>query len=372
MKTTFSFLLLIFVSTLSFAQIDKNATKETKNLYLNLLATQKQGVMVGHQDGLAYGLNPDGTRWIGQDGRSDIKTVAGEHPAVLGWDLGKIEFDSTRNLDKIPFVKMKQYIEETYNRGGVNTISWHLHNPVEPKKNTWDKADSTIKNIFNNAENLKRYESWLDNVADFIKNLKGKKGELVPVIFRPFHEHTGSWFWWGAGHCTADEYKKMWRFTIDYLIKKKKVHNMLIAYSTDRFNSKEHYLERYPGNDYVDMVGFDIYHTNAPSSNDKFKKDFQRMVTTLEEIATEVNKPCAVTEMGLEKIPEADWFTSIVLPVVQDTKLSYFLLWRNGYDRHYYAPYEGQLSAPDFIKMFQSGKVLLEKGAKKKNFYKSK
>lgn len=372
MKTTTPFILILLTATLSFGQVDKKATKETKNLYKNLLATQKQGVMFGHQDGLAYGLNPDGTRWIGEDGRADVKTISGEYPAVLGWDLGKIEFDSTRDLDKVPFVKMKQYIEETYKRGGVNTISWHLNNPTDPKKTSWDKADSTIRNIFNNKEYLKRYEGWLDNVAAFIKNLKGPDGELVPVIFRPYHEHTGSWFWWGAGHCTPEEYVKMWRFTVDYLIKKKNVHNLLIGYSTDRFNSKQHYLERYPGDDYVDIVGFDIYHREAPASNEQFRKDFKRMVGTLEEIATERNKPCAVTEMGLEQVTEADWWTNIVLPVVQDSKISYFLVWRNGYDRHYYAPYEGQKSVPDFLKMIQSGKVLLEKGAQKKNLYKTR
>ena len=364
--------MLVSSINLSFAQIDKKATKATRNLYNNLKAIQKQGVMFGHQDGLSYGLNADGTRWIGQDGRSDVKTVSGEHPAVLGWDLGKMELDSTRNLDKVPFAKLKQYMEDTYNRGGVNTISWHLNNPIDPKKTSWDKADSTIKNIFNNKDILNRYESWLDNVAAFIKSLKGKNGELVPVIFRPFHEHTGSWFWWGAGHSTPEEYKKMWRFTVDYLIKKKNVHNMLIGYSTDRFTSKEHYLERYPGNDYVDMVGFDIYHTKAPASNESFKKDFKRMVTTLEEIATETDKPCAVTEMGLEQVTEADWWTNIVLPVVQDSKLSYFMVWRNGYDKHYYAPYEGHKSAPDFMKMIGTGKVLLEKGAAAKNLYKKK
>jgi mannan endo-1,4-beta-mannosidase len=57
---------------------------------------------------------------------------------------------------------------------------------------------------------------------------------------------------------------------------------------------------------------------------------------------------------------------------VQDSKISYFLVWRNGYDRHYYAPYEGQKSVPDFLKMIQSGKVLLEKGAQKKNLYKTR
>ncbi len=364
------FVLFFIFPFLSFSQIDRKATKETKNLYKNLMRFQKQGVMFGHQDGLAYGLNANGTRWIGEDNRSDIKTISGEFPAVLGWDLGKIEFDSLNNLDGVPFLKMQQYIQETYNRGGVNTISWHLNNPTELKKTSWDKADSTIKNTFNNKENLKRYKSWLDKVAVFLKNLKGQNGELVPVIFRPFHEHTGSWFWWGTEYCTPEEYVKMWKFTVKYLQKKKKVHNLLIAYSTDKFNSKEHYLERFPGNDFVDLVGFDLYHRNAPASNEQFKVDFKRMVNTLQEISLDNDKLCAITEMGLEQVSEVDWWTNIVLPIVQDTKLSYFLVWRNGRTNHFYAPYEGQKSADDFMKMIQSEKIFLEKRTEEHHLYK--
>ncbi|WP_435355206.1 glycoside hydrolase family 26 protein [Emticicia sp. SJ17W-69] len=364
------FSICVLISFLSMAQIDKKATRETRHLYRHLLEYQYKGVMFGHQDGLAYGLNEDGTRWIGEDGRSDVMSVSGEYPAVLGWDLGKIEFDNANNLDGVPFLKIQKYIQETYDRGGISTISWHFNNPTDPKKSSWDKADSTIKHIFDNKNNLKRYKSWLDKVAVFLKSLKGANGELIPIIFRPFHEHTGSWFWWGSGHCTPEEYIKMWKFTINYLQKKKKVHNLLIAYSTDKFNSKEHYLERYPGNDFVDLVGFDLYHRNAPISNESFKVDFKRMVNTLQEIATETNKPCAITEMGLEQLTEANWWTNIVLPVVQDTKLSYILVWRNGRTDHFYAPYKGQKSAEDFMKMIQSGKVILEKQTAARNLYK--
>jgi mannan endo-1,4-beta-mannosidase len=362
----------LIINVVTWAQIDPKATKETKALFLNLKRLQKQGVMFGHQDGLAYGLNRDSTRWIGDANRSDVKSVSGEHPAVIGWDLGKLEFDSTHNLDGVPFELMQKQIVAHYQRGGINTISWHPNNPIDPSKTTWDKVDSTIKRVLNDKKSLKNYKKWLDKAATFLKNLKTPDGVAVPIIYRPYHEHTGSWFWWGAGHCTADEYKAFWKMTVTYLQKKKKVHNLLIAYSTDRFTSKEHYMERYPGNDFVDMVGFDLYHRNAPASNAAFKADFGRMVNTLQEIATENGKPCAVTEMGLEKVTEADWWTNIVLPVVQDSQLSYFLLWRNGRPDHYYAPFEGQKSAADFMKMLQSGKVWLEKKTTEQRLYQLK
>lgn len=372
MQRPFLLLFLLIAGFRAFSQIDQKATRETKALYANLKRMQKQGVLFGHQDGLAYGLNRDSTRWMGEENRSDVKAVSGEFPAVIGWDLGKMEFDSARNLDGVPFELMKKRIVEHYQRGGINTVSWHPNNPIDPSKTTWDKVDSTLKRVLNDKKSLKAYKKWLDKAAVFFKSLETSDGTLVPIIYRPYHEHTGSWFWWGAGHCSPEEYKEFWQMTVKYLQKKKKVHNLLIAYSTDRFTSKEHYLERYPGNEWVDMVGFDLYHRNAPASNEAFKTDFKRMVTTLQEVATENEKPCAVTEMGLEKVTEAHWWTEIVLPVVQDTKLSYFLVWRNGRPNHYYAPFEGQKSAADFMKMIQSGKVWLERKTADQRLYQNK
>ena len=224
-----SLTIVLLTTGISIAQIDQNATTATKNLYSGLKRSAEKGVMFGQQDALAYGLNADKSRWIGDKDRSDIKTITGEHPAVVGYDLGHIELDSVNNLDGVPFSRIKDDIRKNYERGGVNTISWHPNNPVNFSKTTWDKEEFTIRKIMSDEKNKKRFEKTLDKLADFFLSLKGSKGELIPVIFRPYHEHTGSWFWWGADHCTPEEYKKFWKFTVDYHQKKKKVNNLLIS-----------------------------------------------------------------------------------------------------------------------------------------------
>jgi mannan endo-1,4-beta-mannosidase len=364
MKKKILFLLILVIHQVS-AQTDKEATLQTRNLFKNLKKLSKKGVMFGQQDALAYGLNQDGSRWIGENKRCDVRTVTGDYPAVVGYDLGKLEHDSTQNLDGVPFQLIRQNIQETYARGVVNTISWHLDNPSNPKKSSWDKADSTIKHIFSDNKTLQTYSSWLDKVAAFSQSLRGKNGELIPIIFRPFHENTGSWFWWGAEHCSPEEYKKLWRFTVEYLRDKKGVHNILYAYSPDYFSSKQHYLDRFPGDDLVDVLGFDMYHRNAPESNDAFKKDMLRMVGHLKEIADEKKKVYAITEMGLEKVTEANWWTNIVSPIIQNSGLSYVLVWRNGRPDHFYAPYKGQISESDFMKFYQLPETLFSKDVKK-------
>lgn len=348
-------------SNMIIAQVDKKASPETLSLYHNLFSLRDKGVMFGHQDALAYGLNADKSRWVGGINRSDVKTVVGEHPAVVGHDLGHIELGMNYNLDSVYFDEMRQSILQVYNNGGINTLSWHPNNPLDLKKTAWDKVERTIPRILNDRKQLRHYKKILTGLSKYFKSLKGPQGELIPIIFRPYHEHTGSWFWWGADHCTAEEYKAFWHMTVDHLIKKKKVHNLIFAYSTDNFKSEEHYLERYPGDDFVDLLGFDTYHRNAPLSDSNFIANARRMVNTVKKLGLEKNKPYAITETGLEQLKENDWWTRILNPIIQDSGLSYVLVWRNGRPDHFYAPFEAQGSADDFLKFYNQSNTLFEK-----------
>lgn len=352
------------------AQIDKKATKQTKALYKNLKTIWSKAALFGQQDATAYGINSDGSRWIGEQDRSDIKTITGEHPAVIGFDLGHIELGKDENLDGVPFEKIRQEIKEQYRRGGVVTISWHPNNPLDNSKTTWDRVEKTIPTILASKESIKFYQkNSLDKLAAFFKSLKGDKGEPIPVIFRPYHEHTGSWFWWGADHCTPEEYKEFWKLTVNYLQKKKKAHNLLIAYSTDNFTSEEHYLERFPGAEYVDILGFDTYHRNAPESNETFVNNARRMLSMVKKLGKEMDKPWAITETGLEQVTESKWWTNILLRILEYQGASYVLVWRNGRPDHYYAPYQNQASMADFNKMIKSGRVILSRKAALANMY---
>lgn len=344
---------------------DPKATEKTKNLYANLQRLARQGVMFGHQDDLAYGIG-----WKYEAGRSDVKEVVGDYPAVFGWDLGYLELKKPMNLDSVPFDKMREFAEQVYAQGGLNTFSWHLNNPVYPAKTSWDHQDSTIQELFTNKKAMRRYKRWLRRIARFMKRLEGPEGEAIPVIFRPFHEHNGSWFWWGKNHSSPEEYKQLYRFTVEYLRDKKKVHNLLYAYSPDKFHSKEEFLERYPGDEYVDVIGFDIYHRpDTADSIDTFVKDARRMVNMLREIGEERNKVYAITEGGLEQIPQKNWWTETLLPVIEDSGLSYVLVWRNGRPDHYYAPYPEQTSALDFKAFYNKPNVLFGKEVAAENIY---
>ncbi len=219
MKKTFAWIIcLVWASGLAAQDkpADPQATKETVNLYGNLKKLAGSGIMFGHQDDLAYGVG-----WKYTPGKSDVKEVTGDYPAVYGWDLGGIELDNANNLDGIPFKKMRQFIQEGYERGGVITISWHARSPLGKEKGAWDTTHGTVTSILPGGDQHTLYKDWLDKVAAFLLSLKGKKGELIPVLFRPYHELTGNWFWWCRNACTDFEFKTLWRFTMYYLQQEK-------------------------------------------------------------------------------------------------------------------------------------------------------
>jgi hypothetical protein len=365
------FLTCICICNPSQAQTaDKNATIETRNLADNLKKFLAKGVMLGHQDDLAYGVG-----WKYETGRSDVKDVTGQYPAVYGWELGRLEMDATENLDGVPFGKMKQFIKEGYERGGVITISWHLNNPLTGKS-AWDPSPETVESVLPGGEKNELYKSWLDKVAAFMLDLKGNNGEFIPVIFRPFHELNGSWFWWGKNHCSPEQIKQLYRFTETYLRDIKNVHNLLYAFNTDRFVSRDDYLERYPGDDYVDVIGFDIYQKGDILANNKFITEMDKSLSILDEMAASKNKIPALTEFGFNKVPYAEWWTEVFSKALQNHRIAYALAWRNAGQKskdeiEFYVPYKGQLSAADFRKFSKQTNIFFENNISKQKLYSS-
>lgn len=349
---------------------DKQATVETINLYGHLKKLPEKGFLFGHQDDLAYGVN-----WKYKEGNSDVKEVTGDYPALYGWDLSGIESDHDMDLDGVPFKKMRQYIQQGYERGGVITLSWHMPSPSGASKGAWDTTHGTVTSILPGGTNYELYKGWLDKAAIYIKSLKGNKGEAIPILFRPFHELTGNWFWWGRNACSEQEFITLWRFTIYYLQQEKHLHNLLYVYNTAGEFTKQEFLSRYPGDDMVDVVSFDTYQYDDPQKSDGFVKNTGRQLALLDSIATEKNKIPALAETGYEQIPYANWWTKTLLEAIGNNRIAYTLLWRNaGYNEymkrmHYYVPYAGQVSASDFIEFYKQDKTLFEKESATLNLY---
>lgn len=346
--------------------VDRAATSETRALFQNLRRISGNGILFGQEDATLYGLN-----WRGDTDRSDVKSVSGSHPAVYGWDLEQVVKAGLGEKVGDPAIasKIAEQIRQSYDRGGVNTLSWHMQNFVTGK-NFYDTT-RTVYAILPGGNKHEAFTASLDQVAAFIQSLKGSDGKQVPVIFRPFHEHTGSWFWWGKRFCTPDEYKNLWRFTVGYLRDKKNIHSILYAYSPDRIRGDfSEYLERYPGDDYVDILGFDNY-SELKNFDDTLNTGLAiKSLKLITDYARSRNKVAALTETGLEKIVNPEWFSMLLERIKADpdaSRISYMMVWRNAHEGHFYAPYPGHSSVPDFLKFYNDPYTLFQNDIK--NFY---
>lgn len=330
---------------------DSMATTETRWLLSSMQRLQGTGVLFGHHDDTAYGVN-----WKFKDS-SDVKNVTGSYPAVYGWDLSGIEVDSAFDINRIPFTTQARLVREAYERGGVNTFCWHMTNPVTGKT-AWDTAGTTLKQLLPGGTHHQLYLIYLDRASRYLATLKGSGGEPIPILFRPFHELTGDWFWWGFANSTPDEFIELWRFTVNYLRNIKKLHNLLTVYSTADYYSEFDLMERYPGDGVVDLMGFDRYCFDSVAV---YKRNMARQLQLLQQVATSHHKLYCIAETGYQGIPNPNWWTEVLAPVLAGyNKLSYLLIWRNHGPEHYYAPYPGQVSAENFKRFYREGGVVFQ------------
>ena len=332
---------------LQLKMVDRKATVRTKALYANLWKIQQQGVMFGHHDYPSYGVG-----WRGDPGRSDVKNITGAHPAVYSLDMHNIK-DT-----KIEFIK------EVYKRGGVSMLVWHQNNPLTksedaqyPVGTAWDNTRVVDQILTEGSPMNIKYKRRLDKVAEAFHAMKDENGVPIPVIFRPLHEHTQSWNWWGSKATSKEEFIDFWKFIIVYLRDEKGVHNVIYAISPQMdevYNDPQgRLLYRWPGDRYVDILAMDCYHGRNTAA-------FVDNVKALSQLSTILQKPVAVSETGLENNHTADYWTNSVLPAFQGQNCTMVVAWRNEKTSHAFGPYPSDVSAADFLKFYNDPDTLFE------------
>ena len=347
------FLLLAALLVSACSTGDKKPMETPKDQLVHTLFShvEKGEILYGHQDDLCYGHAWKVEDWETDSlTRSDVKAVTGKYPAVMGIELGGIEMGDKASLDSVDFGLIRKAAMLHVQRGGIVTISWHPRNPLTGG-DAWDvSSDQVVKSILKDgALNGLFMDEWLPRLGDFLESLEG-----TPVIFRPWHENSGSWFWWGKDLCSEQEYKDLFRTTWTYLVKARGLTNLLWCYSPNSGVGPEEYMSRYPGDDIVDLLGLDHYAFIGP---DGFEESGVRFATALKQslaflnvLATDHHKLMCLSETGLEGLPDPKWWTTVLYPAIKDYPIVYALTWRNACDKptHFYAPWEGFENAPDF------------------------
>ena len=231
--------------------VNKNSTANTKKLYSFLKDSYGKYVITGQQcDG---GIN-------GNEFKA-IKNLTGDYPALLGLDM--MDYTPSRTALGTSSSAVDKAIE-FHKKGGIVTFCWHWNAPTEYLNSTANSSDGwwggfyTQNSKFDiakvmNGQDAKGKKLLDRDINEIAKQLKRLEKAGVPVIWRPLHEASGGWFWWGAKG--SDAYKKLWKYLYKELTNTYGCNNLIWVYNGQS-------ADWYPGDEYVDIVGEDIYPGN--------------------------------------------------------------------------------------------------------------
>lgn len=204
------------------------------------------------------------------DSSSDIayiKKVTGKYPAVYGNDL--IDYSPSRVEYGASSKAVEDVISYYQNEHGIITLTWHWNAPTDlpnTDEQPWWSGFYTRATNFDIAYVLdhpesEKYGLLIRDIDAIAVQLKKFQSEKIPILWRPLHEAEGTWFWWGAKGPEACV--KLWRLLYDRLTNYHKINNLLWVWTTTDSPAA---LDWYPGDDYVDILGVDVYLENGDYS----------------------------------------------------------------------------------------------------------
>ncbi len=242
------------------------ATAEAQSLYAFLCDTYGKHVISGQQE----------STWMGSEDYefNIIKNASGKVPALRGLDYMGQDFAGCNR-------RAKAWAQ----KGGIVTICWHCGDDFKGSHTEAMNANPDWSKILTPGTN--EYNKLIAGMDQGAKALKELQDAGVPVIWRPFHEFDGAWFWWGKGG--AENFKKLWRLMYDRYTNEFGLNNLIwsLGYCGDVKGGW------YPGDEYVDIIGADTYvnHTNS-------------LVSMYQRTADVAGKPVCLHENGAIPDPE--------------------------------------------------------------------
>lgn len=263
-----------------------NSNETTKRIYSYLCSLSGEGVLTAQQE----------STWMGSSEyeMDYIYSASGKYPAMRGLDYMNDDFEG-----------VNKRASEWWNRGGLVTICWHTGADFigEWKDASNDEILEWDAVLTSGTTENKQFIEGMDKAAKALLQLQ-EQG--VTVIWRPFHEFDGGWFWWGKGG--PENFIKLWRLMYERYTDYWHLNNLIwvLGYS----HNGEEYRKWYPGDDYCDIVGADSYDGGA-------QPKLYRKVNAV----NKNNKPMCFHECGTNPT-EAE---------LRKTKWIWFMTWHTEY-----------------------------------------
>lgn len=322
MKDIVLFFLLIFVTACSGNYKndpigDSGRTKRTESLFANLMTqADTAGFLVGHADDTLYGVG-----WQQEEGRSDIKSVVNDLPALLTLDISGVETSRKVNSTGIALQAVRAAAMKHFDKGGIVLLSWD-----SPHRLSADDLDVAA-----------------DSIAAFLKGLVMPYGVRVPVLFRPIADGKG----W-TSQLTMEEYRATWHHLIERL-RHDDVVNALFVYSFTSMRSC------YPADDDVDVLELRQFYDSDQTS----ARGLSLSLSKLNNYCHQHHKLMGLVT-GLRGLRTDNWWTKTLAPAITRLPLAYVAFGANSDHAvgDFYVPYPGQQSAHDFVSFYNLARTL--------------
>lgn len=263
--------------------VTPNPLVEAERLYSFLKENFQSKIISGTMAN--YNTNIKEAEWV--------HAQTGRWPALTAFDL----IDYTRQWNWINYTELVNNAKEYWHNNGIVALTWHWRDPSRITDEFYTANTSFDITKINNPNSVE-YKAMIDDIDMIAVYLKQLNESGVPVLWRPLHEAAGGWFWWGAKgpeSCVA-----LWKLLFDRLVNVHGLHNLIWIWTSDT-NSDA--LDWYPGDDYVDIIGMDIYpgenqHGSQYIQFDKIKEIFKgRKIITLSECGS-IPDPALMMEYG--------------------------------------------------------------------------
>lgn len=259
--------------------VNPNATKEAKELLQYLSDCAGNCLLTGQH-----------TQTNAMEEREYIHDVTGCYPKLVGFEMlsysPNIDYRNSSDACLTEVYEnrdtMKTALELAKKTDIIVAICFHWFSPIGGS----DKAFYTEHTDFDPervlVEGTPEREAFYSDLEVIAKELQAFLEAGIPVLWRPFHEVEGTWFWWGSkgGAVAAELYRMMYHLFVE----EKKLNNLLWVWSSPT-------KEAYPGDDYVDVIGWDIYLPEKQVTD--YKDKYEELIAN-----TTQNKVAAITEVG--------------------------------------------------------------------------
>ncbi len=285
--------------------VNKNAQKEVKQVLQYLAENRGKKIILGQH-----------TQTMGQEELKYIQDVTGELPALCGFELlgysPNIQYEHSGEECLQEVYAAQNTLKRAWDwaeKGGLLTFTWHWFSPLGGRDKSFFSENTDFQTELAVVEGTPEYYALLSDMDYMAGLLRPFCDAHIPILWRPFHETEGDWFWWG--NCRKDVVKKLYRLMYNRYVNHFQMNNLIWVFNSNK-------QECYPGDDVADIISCDMY--PKPHCHTDHTEELQQL-----QKITKAEKLYAIAEIGT--IPD------VRAVIEKGLSWSWYMTWSNEFGK---------------------------------------